>query len=430
MASLHSSTLRRTIVEAKKATGFSMADLTVLSKARDPYRLDTPANHRDAEWLGEAFEKVRPDNGKPIHLRALHYRLTGRVLRLDGKPYQNDDPTWVWVSEKAAKYARYLGYIPWNAIKDARNSRPVIFRPDYEPPCFVLSVGGAELILPEPLVPEWRLRGDFIRQPYQQIVISEKQSVEDLLRPVCARYGAVLAMPSGEISGTMAYELLRDAAEDGRPLIIHQLADNDPSGVQMAVSTSRTVQAIIQTQFPELEVAVYAPLLTVRQCEDWNLPSSPLKEEEKRADTWKEQTGREQTELDAALAEVPDELVSVVEESLGRFFDPSVDRRQYEQRREQEARFNAMLADSLGSDALESLRARAEAKIAELQAEIDALNAHLSVDASILGIDTPPAPDITYGATCSGTKPLFSTAMSFVTATRTLIARKKFEVVS
>jgi len=35
----------------------SMKDWTVLSEARDPFRLDTPSNHRDAAWLREVFER-------------------------------------------------------------------------------------------------------------------------------------------------------------------------------------------------------------------------------------------------------------------------------------------------------------------------------------------------------------------------------------
>jgi len=45
----------------------SMKDWTVLSEARDPFRLDTPSNHRDAAWLREVFERrPLPDS---IHIR-------------------------------------------------------------------------------------------------------------------------------------------------------------------------------------------------------------------------------------------------------------------------------------------------------------------------------------------------------------------------
>ena len=45
-----------------------------------------------------------------IHLRGLHYRFVARgdVLKPDGKPYVNDDANWTWLSEIAAKAARWF----------------------------------------------------------------------------------------------------------------------------------------------------------------------------------------------------------------------------------------------------------------------------------------------------------------------------------
>lgn len=46
--------LSNTIKEAKAETGFSLDDLSAMSSRRDPYRRDTPASRRDAEWVWEA----------------------------------------------------------------------------------------------------------------------------------------------------------------------------------------------------------------------------------------------------------------------------------------------------------------------------------------------------------------------------------------
>ncbi len=72
-----------------------------------------------------------------------------------------------------------------------------------------------------------------------------------------------LALLAGEISDTMVYELLRDANEDGRPLVIHQVGDFDPAGWQMAVSTGRTAQAIRDSQFPDLDITIHAVALGI-----------------------------------------------------------------------------------------------------------------------------------------------------------------------
>jgi hypothetical protein len=46
-------TLRWVIKTSKRTTGENLADLTVLSAAVDPYRLDTPAGHRIGNWFAE-----------------------------------------------------------------------------------------------------------------------------------------------------------------------------------------------------------------------------------------------------------------------------------------------------------------------------------------------------------------------------------------
>jgi hypothetical protein len=49
----------RTILESASANiGSSLSDLTVLSSAVDPYRLDTPAGHRDGQWVAKQLDRA------------------------------------------------------------------------------------------------------------------------------------------------------------------------------------------------------------------------------------------------------------------------------------------------------------------------------------------------------------------------------------
>jgi hypothetical protein len=48
-----SSGLREVLEAACADVGCRMSDLTVLSVQRDPFRADTPAGHRDGQWVGE-----------------------------------------------------------------------------------------------------------------------------------------------------------------------------------------------------------------------------------------------------------------------------------------------------------------------------------------------------------------------------------------
>ena len=125
----HNGALRLQLESACRANGCSQSALTVLSTRVDPYRLDTPANHRDATWLAEQLE--RSFGSKNTHWRGLHYSLVMRkrpVKKPDGTAFENTEEDWIWLTETAGKAARWLGYIPFERIIDKRNAPPIIHR--------------------------------------------------------------------------------------------------------------------------------------------------------------------------------------------------------------------------------------------------------------------------------------------------------------
>jgi hypothetical protein len=79
----------------------SMKDLTVLAVQNDPFRVDTPARHRDGEWLAVTAEELGLGDRR-IHLRGLHYMVIGRP-KPDGTPYTNTEADWLWISGDAGK---------------------------------------------------------------------------------------------------------------------------------------------------------------------------------------------------------------------------------------------------------------------------------------------------------------------------------------
>ncbi len=86
-----------------------LGPIAVLSSQRDPFRVDTPANHRDAQWLAE---QVTERLGyRTVHLRGLHYVLLGSI-KPDGSQYVNNEANWTWLSEKATLPA-HLPRRPW-----------------------------------------------------------------------------------------------------------------------------------------------------------------------------------------------------------------------------------------------------------------------------------------------------------------------------
>jgi hypothetical protein len=118
--------LRQVIESNAEAAEVSLTDLTVMSTATDPYRMDTPANHRDAAWLAKAWQTVGAK--RPIHLRGLHYALVSAekpLLKPDDSPYLNTLEDWTWMQGVASR-ARWLGYVAFGDIVDERNAPPII----------------------------------------------------------------------------------------------------------------------------------------------------------------------------------------------------------------------------------------------------------------------------------------------------------------
>ncbi len=178
--------------------------------------------------------------------------------------------------------------------------------------------------------------------------------------------------------------------------------------------------------FPELEVRVHAVALTLDQCQEWNLPSTPLKDTELRAVKWQAAMGREQTELDAAVALVPEAFAQVVDDSLSQYFDNGLKDRGEEESAELEYWANARLAEHLGDDALVNIRARAAARLDEISELVDQVNDALRFDPTEAGIDLPPAPIPIHGDTTDGAAPLFDSANDWTHATLRLIERKSY----
>ena len=135
--------LRSVLERARLDAGCSLGELTALSAQVDPYRLDTPAGHRDGKWLAQQLNKAI-GTSRRIHWRGLHYVLvSGKrpAVKPDGEIYRNTEKDWLWLSEVAGKAARWLGYIPFERIADNRNAEPIIHRKARVTPEAFVSIG-------------------------------------------------------------------------------------------------------------------------------------------------------------------------------------------------------------------------------------------------------------------------------------------------
>lgn len=178
---------------ALETAGGSLKALTVLAPQNDPFRVDTPARHRDGAWLANTLGTLGVTG--PRHLRGLHYILISQP-KPNGEPYTNTEADWIWLEQHAAKSARWNGYIPFDRIVDQRNDAPEIqeWKPAY--PLHYVSVD-FEVYAPDydDLAPKAQ-----ITQPYHLVLVGEKSSLRPVLGPVASRYQADLYLPTGEIS--------------------------------------------------------------------------------------------------------------------------------------------------------------------------------------------------------------------------------------
>jgi len=363
----------------KTRTGLGLGELTVLSGHNDPFRLDTPANHANGQWFRNTMERCGLLTGSgTIHNRGIHYAFVslGDVLRPDGRPYINNDECWLYL-ERCSNIARWLRYVPWTRVVDARNADPIIRVEEWTSNDWNVDLP-AELLIPDDdeLIP--CVKGDWSppRQTYRLALYGEKTSLGNVLSPIARQYGADLYLPSGEISNTLLAQMAATGAEDGREMIVAVFADCDPAGYQMAVSIGHKLRALKESLYPNsLSFRVVAPALTVEQVQELNLPSTPLKESELRADGWRARYGVEQTEIDALATLRPDVLTSIARDALDPFFDHGLARRHAaavdEWHREAQRLFEEQVGGTVFADAwaeASMLRDEFRAKIATLRA--------------------------------------------------------------
>jgi hypothetical protein len=141
------------------------------------------------------------------------------------------------------------------------------------------------------------------------------------------RIGAELVLPTGEMSDTLIYGIARRTADDGRPCRVLYFTDFDPAGWAMPSNVARKLQALVDLEFPDLDIEVHRVALLAEHVKQLGLPSTPLKSSERRADGWRSRWGLEQTEIDALAALRPDELRKIAEAAVAPFLDPTLSQR-------------------------------------------------------------------------------------------------------
>jgi hypothetical protein len=417
--------LRRLLEETAATEGLPMKALTVLATQNDPFRVDTPAGHRDGAWLAMTARELGL-GGRKIHLRGLHYMVLGRP-KPNGEAYANTEEDWRWLAENAGKAARWLGYLPFDQIVDQRNAAPEVRIFEPAQPRGYLTVG-LNVWLPdvEEITPTAAVDGFKGTQPYKLVLFGEKSSLADALRSIALHYEADLYLPTGEISDTLMHQMARVGAQDGRPMVVMCFSDADPAGWQMPLSISRKLQGFKAGLFPELEFQVYRAALTPEQVGRYGLPSTPLKDTEKRGDAWRAAWGVEQTEIDALASLQPKLLRQIAQNALSPFYDGTLDARVFDAKSRWLNEAQAAIEGQLDAGHLARIRAEAEERLSTIRAELDALNAAMRIDADDFELPELVVP----AAELNGDhppEPLVDSAWSYATQCRRLLDSKGYQ---
>jgi hypothetical protein len=399
----------------------TLADLTVLSTQHDPYRFDTPVGNRNGKWFAEVVGRLLPDG--VIHLRGLHYRIVAAadVIRPDnGMPYTNTDEAWTFLCEKASKAGRYLGYVDFERIIDERNAPAEIYVQPLQDTLKKLSTG-LSVEIPELELPEFwcRIRE---RQLYHLCFIGEKVSLKAVLQPIAEKTQGELLLPTGEITDTQIAELAARAVEDTRSTVVLYFSDFDPSGHQMPISVARKLQALRDLKYHSLNIQVIPVALTLTQVRELSLPSTPLKETERRADNWRRVMRHEQTEIDALAALDPETLSEIAWHAVKPFYDDTLADRIETLEAEWSREANRILRSHPAySDMCQRLR-NAFAAVQGAATSFHEVQERVRVTLS--AIQTPELGEPYAWPRVEAPEPLFTTEEDYVTPTRQLINHK------
>lgn len=318
-------------------------DLLALSPSNDPFYVGQPRQLDWAKWFTNLWYSFGLSSG--VHLRRIHYQLVSQdppLITPDNMVYENTDNCWDKLGN-ASKWARYLGIIPLEAFVDRRNPDPLIqafFVEDKSPSIGVgtywedqiekYSINPSPNLgsLPDelPSLPEFCLEGyREIQQPFLIEIWAEKTTMNDVLEPLCQRYGVNLVTGAGELSITaVSKEFISRVAEAKRPARILYISDFDPAGIGMPISVARKIEFELYRQNLGFDIKLQPIVLTASQIKKYRLPRVPVKDSDSRKGNFQAAYGVGQVELDALEALHPGELASIVRKEILRYYDPSL----------------------------------------------------------------------------------------------------------
>jgi hypothetical protein len=350
----------------------------------DPYYMQgNPNERKKGEWFADLYQQYWHTLTDKM-VRSLHYAILHHEVYLpDGKTrYINLDAHYEKLLE-AAKVARYLGLVPMDIIDEKKNI-PSVFIPQNKPlPKLDVDAiyWNAVELEPFPSVPHYDLTSFPDNQRYHLEIWCEKSysSLRDLAR----KYNAVWQQSQGEQTVECANMLIERRKQYRKPVRVFYISDFDPAGTSMPAAVSRKLEFMlddIRGKHDEPDVKLFNIALTQEQVERYNLPRTPLKSGEKRADVWQAIHGKDAVELNAleAQPQYKGELVRIVEDALKRYNDNELSVRAWRAQGKLAERLEGIQQDVYWDHPqLEMLRAEYERVLEEVAPKLERLNAEI-----------------------------------------------------
>lgn len=318
----------------KKELRCNIPDLIVLAKDNDPFYMASKGQMIWAEWFTEIWERF--GFGQGTHLRRVHYRIVNLdppLTKPNGEQYKNENKDWAALL-KASKTARYLRMVPKEDFIDRQSPAP-LFYADYEddgldrrPHIWVEEADGGAFgftlpsmpTMPSPCVGGY---GGNLQRYHLEVWI-EKSTQNDVLVPLCRKYGMNLITGKGELSITAVVELLERVRMSRRPARLFYVSDFDPAGDKMPVSIARKIEFLAQGD--GLDIRLEQIALTKAQVKEYKLPRDSIKHKQERGKKrFEEKYGEGAVELDALEGLFPGKLAEILTGHVLRYYDTEVD---------------------------------------------------------------------------------------------------------
>lgn len=256
--------------------------------------LKAPRRRRTRAELAEVdeaiYEIARAE--QPVTVRGLFYRVMSRGL------VAKSEHGYGVVQRQALKMRR-RGELPYYWITDGSRLRlkPRTWR----------SAAGALANT----AASYR-RALWANQSVHVEVWTEKDAIRGVIYPITAQFDVPLMIARGFSSDTFLHETAQEIMADGKPAVIYQLGDHDPSGVAAWLDIQRKLREFVSD---DLDLTFERIAVTPEQIGELGLPTRPTKQSDSRAARF----DGDSVEVDAIASSTLRELVSA---AIERWIDP------------------------------------------------------------------------------------------------------------